>query len=174
MAIAKKNFEVIADRTCFSLVPLRVRCLNASAIVPGQEERRQKIQGEVCGKERGERRKSMEKKRRRRNRESEKEEQEGREEWGAPKLFGVIAVRSHFSPFTTFSFFRAFFFFFFSYCRFKHSFERGMAAAMFFLSSACMYTYRLVCVQATFACSDRKRGKERRGGGGCNREDKKK
>lgn len=37
-----------------------------------------------------------------------------------------------------------------------------MAAAMFFLSSACMYTYRLVCVQATFACSDRKRGKERR------------
>lgn len=31
-----------------------------------------------------------------------------------------------------------------------------------FSSSACMYTYRLVCVQATFACSDRKRGKERR------------
>lgn len=63
-------------------------------------------------------------------------------------------------PFTTFSFFRAFFFFFFSYYRFKHSFEQGMAAAMFFLER--VYTYRLVCVQATFACSDRKREKERR------------
>lgn len=35
----------------------------------------------------------------RRSRESEKQEQEGREEWGTPKLFGVIAVRSRFSPF---------------------------------------------------------------------------
>lgn len=32
-----KNSEVIAVRTCFSLFPLRVRCLNAVAIVPGPE-----------------------------------------------------------------------------------------------------------------------------------------
>lgn len=38
-------------------------------------------------------------KRRRQSRESEKQEQEGREERGIPKLFGVIAVRSRFSPF---------------------------------------------------------------------------
>lgn len=31
--------------------------------------------------------------------EIEKQEQEGREEWETPKLFGVIAVRSRFSPF---------------------------------------------------------------------------
>lgn len=71
---------------------------------------------------------------------------------------GLVLARS--CPFTTFSFFRVFFFFFFSYCRFKHSFEQGTAAAMFFLER--VYTYRLVCVQATFACSDKKRGKERR------------
>lgn len=103
-------------------------------------------------------------KRRRRSRESEKQEQEGREEREAPKLFGVIAVRSCFSPFlpvhNLLFLFRAFFFFLLSYCRFKHSFEQGTAAAMFFLER--VYTYRLVCVQATFACSDRKRGKKKR------------
>lgn len=80
-------------------------------------------------------------------------------------------------PFTTFFFFRAFFFFFLSYCRFKHSFEQSTAAAMFFLERA--YTYRLVCVQATFACSDKKKRKEKEERriaikwGGRNREDKK-
>lgn len=50
-------------------------------------------------REGGKRRKSMGKRRRGRSRELEKREQEGRKEWGTPKLFGVIAVRSRFSPF---------------------------------------------------------------------------
>lgn len=64
----------------------------------------------------------------------------------------------------TFSSSRAFFFFSSSHCRFKHSFEQVRPPC--FSSSAC--TYRLVCVQATFACSDRERGKQREkdGGGG--------
>ena len=69
---------------------------------------------------------------------------------------GLVLARS--CPFTTFSFFRVFFFFLLSYCRFKYSFEQGTAAAMFFLER--VYTYCLVCVQATFACSDRKREKK--------------
>lgn len=89
-------------------------------------------------------------------------EQEGREERGTPKLFGVIAVRSRFSLCSclfcaTFSSSRAFFFFSSSHCCFKHSFEQVRPPC--FSSSAC--TYRLVCVQATFACSDRERGKQR-------------
>lgn len=92
--------------------------------------------------------------------------------WGHCRL---VLARS--CPFTTFFFFRAFFFFFLSYCRFKHSFEQSTAAAMFFLERA--YTYRLVCVQATFACSDKKKRKEKEERriaikwGGHNREDKK-
>lgn len=49
----------------------------------------------MCGK--GEAKKNEEK--RRRSRESEKQEQEERKEREAPKLFGVIAIRSRFSPF---------------------------------------------------------------------------
>lgn len=67
---------------------------------------------------------------------------------------GLVLARSQPSPcFAPFSFSSP-------YCRFKHSFEQGTTDAMFFLERA--YTYRLVCVQATFACSDRKRGKERK------------
>lgn len=94
-----KNSEVIAVRTCFSLFharcPLRqrVRDCPRSGI-----KRKTEIRGMVCGRERGERQKSMGK-RRRQSRESEKREQEGREARGIPKLFGVIAVRSRFSPF---------------------------------------------------------------------------
>lgn len=88
-----------------------------------------------------------------------KEERNGRPRNSLGSLpSGLVLACS--CPFITFSFFRAFFFFFLSYCRFKHSFEQGMIAAMFFLER--VYTYRLVCVQATFACSDRKRGEERK------------
>jgi len=61
-----------------------------------KDHRQRKIQGMIWGRERGERRNSTGK---RRSRESEKREQEEREERGTPKLFGVIAIRSRFSPF---------------------------------------------------------------------------
>lgn len=104
---------------------------------------------------RGEAKKYGEKKKKSRSK-NRKEERNGRPRNSLGSLpSGLVLARS--CPFTTFSFFRDFFFFF-SYCHFKHSFEQG--TAMFFLER--VYTYRLVCVQATFACSDRKRGKERK------------
>lgn len=121
----------------------------------------------------GARRKSV-KGKKRRSHESEKQEQEERN--GGPRNSsgslpsGLVLARSQPSPsFAPFSFSSP-------YCRFKHSFEQGTADAMFFLERA--YTYRLVCVQATFACSDRKRGKERkktdkREGGGATEKIKK-
>lgn len=120
-----------------------------------KDDRRRKIQGRGMWEgARGEAKKYGEKKSRIGEAKNRKEERHGGPRNSLGSLpSGLVLARS--CPFTTFSFFRAFSFFFLSYCRFKNSFEQGTAAAMFFLER--VYTYRLVCVQATFACSDRKR-----------------
>lgn len=158
-----KNSEVIAVRTCFSLFharcPLRqrVRDCPRSGIkrktersgawyVGGSEGRGKKVWGKEEDKVANRRSKNR------------KEERYGGSRNSLGSLpSGLVLARS--CPFTTFSFFRAFFFFFLSYCRFKHSFKQGRAAPPCFSSSACTPTALYAC-KATFACSDRKKGKK--------------
>jgi len=69
----------------------------------------------------------------------------GREERGTPKLFGVIAIRSRFSPFTTFSFSFAPFSFSSSPTTVLNTLSSKVRPPPCFSSSACIPTALYAC-----------------------------